>query len=63
MFHRCGINPQSISWSVSADGTFAYGRKSADAAGLPEQQDHCLSRWIDEGRIKFAIIGWEVYER
>jgi hypothetical protein len=56
---RCGIASDSIAWSVSADGTFAFGRKSADAAPWPEAQNDCLMRWIKENRIKVAFIGWE----
>jgi hypothetical protein len=63
MLQRCRIDPSKIAWRVSADGTFAYGRKSSDASGLPEQQSQCISSWIDDERIKVAFIGWEKYDR
>ena len=56
---RCGIAPDTIAWSVSADGTFAFGRKSADAAPMPQTQSECLMRWVEDNRIKVAFIGWE----
>ena len=55
----CGIALDSLAWSVSPDGTFAFGRKSADAPPLPEKQNDCLMRWIEDDRIKVGFIGWE----
>ena len=60
---RCGIAPDSIAWSVSSDGTFAFGRKSAEASPTPETQDECLMRWVQTNRVKLAIIGWETGPR
>ena len=60
---RCGIAPDSIAWSVGPDGTFAFGRKSADAPPLPETQNECLMRWIENDRIKVGFIGWETGPR
>ena len=60
---HCGIAPDSIAWSVSADGTFAFGRKSADAAPMLEKQSECLMHWVEDNRIKVAFIGWETGPR
>ncbi|WP_010219687.1 hypothetical protein [Sphingomonas sp. PAMC 26621] len=59
----CGITPDSIAWSVSPEGTFVFGRKSADAPPLPEKQSECLMRWIEKGGIKVGVIGWETGPR
>jgi hypothetical protein len=56
---RCGITPDSITWSVSADGTLAFGRRSADALPITDAQNACLTRWVETNRIKVAFIGWE----
>ena len=55
----CGIVPDSIAWSVSSDGSFAFGRKSADAPPMPDAQTSCIMHWVEENRIKVAFIGWE----
>ncbi|WP_162792386.1 hypothetical protein [Novosphingobium sp. P6W] len=55
----CGIPLDSIAWSVGPDGTFAFGRKSADALPLLEEQNECLMRWVEKNRIKVGFIGWE----
>lgn len=60
---RCGVVPDSVAWRVSGDGTFAFGRKSADAAPLTEPQSKCLMRWVQDNRIKVAFIGWETAPR
>ena len=60
---HCNIEPDSIAWEVTADGTFASGRKDADAAPMPEAQDRCLMDWIEKRPIKFAVIGWEKRSR
>jgi len=60
---RCGIAPDSIGWSVSSAGTFAFGRKSAEASQMPEPQSECLMRWIQTNRVKVAFIGWETGAR
>jgi len=60
---HCKIEPDSIAWEVTADGAFASGRKTADAAPMPKAQDECLTSWIEENRIKFAFIGWETGPR
>ena len=59
----CGIPLDSIAWSVSPDGTFAFGRKSADALPLPEEQNECLMRWVEKNRVKVGSIGWETGPR
>ena len=56
---RCGIDPDSIAWQVGPDGTFAFGRKSADASPMTEPQTKCLMRWVEDNRIKEAFIGWD----
>jgi hypothetical protein len=56
---RCGIVPDDIAWRVDANGTFAFGRKSADASPITEPQTKCLMQWADKNRIRFAFIGWE----
>ena len=56
---RCGIVPDGVAWSVSPQGTFAFGRKSADAPPMPEAQSRCIMHWTDENRIKVALLGWE----
>ncbi|MBU6267914.1 MAG: hypothetical protein KGN34_10260 [Sphingomonadales bacterium] len=60
---KCGIIPDSIGWTVREDGTFAFGRKSANAAPMTETQDECLVRWAEDNRIKIAFIGWETGPR
>lgn len=55
----CGIEADAIAWSVEADGTFAYGRKSANAPPIPARHNECLVQWVTDNRIKFAFIGWE----
>ena len=55
----CGIPPASIAWSVGTDGTFAFGRKSADASPLSYSQNECLMRWVEKNRVKVEFIGWE----
>lgn len=59
----CGIAPDSIAWSVGPDGTFAFGRHSADAPPLPEKQNECLMGWTEKNRIKVGFIGWEIGPR
>jgi hypothetical protein len=59
----CGISPDSIAWSVGPDGTFAFGRKSADALPLRGEHNECLMRWIDKNRVKVGFIGWETGPR
>jgi hypothetical protein len=56
---QCGIAADAIAWRVDTDGTFAYGRKSADAPPMPSQQNECLMKWVTDNRIKLAFIGWE----
>jgi hypothetical protein len=60
---RCGIAPERIAWSVSADGTFAFGQTSADAAPLLDAQNKCLMRWVEDNRINIAFIGRETGPR
>ncbi|WP_169833144.1 hypothetical protein [Sphingomonas panacis] len=60
---RCGIVPESIAWSVTAEGTFAFGRKSADSMPMPGPQSACLMRWVEINRVKVAFIGWETGPR
>jgi hypothetical protein len=60
---RCGIMPDDIAWRVSADGTFAFGRKTADALTATEPQTKCLMQWAEDNRIKVAFIGWETGPR
>jgi hypothetical protein len=55
----CGIPRASIAWSVGTDGTFAFGRKSADASPVPDEQSECLMRWVEKNRVKVGFIGWE----
>jgi hypothetical protein len=59
----CGIVLDSIAWRVGVDGTFAFGRKSADAPPMTEPQTKCLMRWVGDNRIKVAFIGWETAPR
>ncbi|MGN7161968.1 hypothetical protein [Sphingomonas sp. SAFR-052] len=56
---QCGVVPDSIAWSVEADGTFAFGRKSADSPPIPNPKMECVMRWVDENHLKFGIVGWE----
>jgi hypothetical protein len=60
---RCGVVPDDIAWRVDADGTFAFGRKSADAPPMTEPQTKCLLKWVDDNRIKVAFIAWETAPR
>lgn len=62
LFH-CGIAPDSIAWSVGSDGSFAFGRKSADALPMPGKQEDCLMHWINKNRIKVGFMGWEAGPR
>lgn len=55
----CGISPDEIAWSVSTDGSFAFGRKHPDADGLPDEQMQCILDWTRRERIKVGFIGWE----
>lgn len=59
----CGISSDSIAWSVGRDGIFAFGRKSADALPLPDEQNECLLRWVEKNRVKVGFIGWETGPR
>lgn len=54
---HCGIAPDGIAWSVSPDGTFAFGKKSADNAPMPATLSDCLMRWVDDNSIEVACIG------
>lgn len=56
---QCGISPNSITWNVTEDGAFAFGRKSAEAAPLPDRQSDCLLRWAMDNRVEVRFIGWE----
>lgn len=60
---RCGIAPDGIAWSISSDGTFAFGRKSAEASPMTDTQSECLMRWVEKNRVKVAFIGWETGPR
>jgi hypothetical protein len=55
----CGIGPDELAWSVSADGTFAFGRKHPDAEGPTYDQIDCLTEWARRERIKLGLIAWE----
>ncbi|WP_162234236.1 hypothetical protein [Novosphingobium sp. Leaf2] len=59
----CGIPLDSIAWSVGPDGTFAFGRKSADALPLANDQNECLMRWVEKHRVKVGFVGWETGPR
>ena len=56
---RCGISPDKISWRVTDDGAFAFGRKSADAAPIPDRESDCLLKWAKDNRLDVRFIGWE----
>jgi hypothetical protein len=56
---RCGVSADDIAWKVGADGSFAFGRKHPEAAGLTEAQMQCLLDWARRERIKVAFMGWE----
>jgi len=56
---RCGVSPNSISWRVTEDGAFAFGRKSADAPPLADRQSECLLKWAKDNRVDIRFIGWE----
>ena len=56
---QCRIAPESISWTVGTDGTFAFGRKIGNAAPMTEVKTNCLMQWVTDNRIKVAFVGWE----
>jgi hypothetical protein len=56
---RCGVSPDAISWRVTQDGAFAFGRKSADATPIPDRQSDCLLKWAKDHRVEVRFIGWE----
>jgi hypothetical protein len=60
---RCGLSPDVISWRVTEDGAFAFGRKSADAPPIPENQSDCLLKWAKDNRVEVRFIGWETDHR
>lgn len=53
---HCGIAPESIAWSVYADGSFAFGRKSDAAAPMTETKTECLMRWIEDNKIRVTFL-------
>jgi hypothetical protein len=56
---NCGMSPTDLSWTVSDDGSFAFGRKSPKDPGPSFQQTECLTKWAKENRVKLGFIGWE----
>lgn len=55
----CGISPDDIAWTVGADGSFAFGRKSPTDQTFSHEQSMCLVKWAQRERIKVGFIGWE----
>jgi len=56
---RCGVSSDSISWRVTEDGAFVFGRKSADAPPLGDRQSECLLKWAKDSRVDIRFVGWE----
>jgi hypothetical protein len=56
---QCGVSPSSISWRVTKDGAFAFGRQSVDAPPLADRQSDCLLKWAKDNRVEVRFIGWE----
>lgn len=59
----CGVVPESIAWSVTTEGTFAFGRKNADSKPMPAAQSECLMRWAETNRVRVSFISWETGPR
>jgi hypothetical protein len=59
---QCGVSPDNISWRVTEDGAFAFGRKSADALPIPDGQTQCLMKWARDNRVEVRFIGWKTDE-
>jgi hypothetical protein len=59
----CGVSPDSISWRVTEDGAFAFGRKSPDAPPIADRQSYCLLTWAKDNRVEVRFIGWETHKR
>jgi len=59
---QCDVSPDGISWRVTEDGAFAFGRKSADAPPMADGQVDCLLRWAKDNRVEVRFIGWETDE-
>lgn len=60
---RCGVSPDSISWRVTEDGAFAFGRKSADAPPIADKESDCLLKRAKNNRVEVRSIGWETEKR
>ena len=60
---RCSVSPDSISWRVTEDGAFAFGRKSANASAIADRQSDCLLTWARDNRVEVRFIGWETDQR
>jgi hypothetical protein len=56
---RCGLSPDTVSWRVTEDGAFAFGRKSAAGPAIPKRQSDCLLKWAKDNRVEVRFIGWE----
>jgi hypothetical protein len=56
----CGISPDDIAWTVGADGSFGFGRRSATDQAFTIEQSMCLLEWAQRERIKTGFIGWEI---
>ena len=60
---RCGVTPEGISWRVTDDGAFAFGRKSADAPTIADRESDCLLKRAKNSRVEVRFIGWETDKR
>jgi hypothetical protein len=56
---RCGASPDGISWRVTKDGAFAFGRRSAAAPPIADRQSECLLKWAKDTGVEVRFIGWE----
>jgi len=58
----CGVDPDAVAWRVNADGSFVFGRKHPDDAGLTYEQAAGLTAWMERKRVQTWLIAWESRE-
>jgi hypothetical protein len=57
---RCGVSPDAVAWRVTKNGSFVFGRKTADATPIAEPRTACLLAWAKRNRVNVVFMGWEM---